>query len=81
MNENREITAGIANSSRFERSPQARGSYVQAKGCSPDGSTSSSKSLYDLKVANPHVAIVDFLENAITEKFKIFASLFIETRH
>lgn len=33
---------------------------------------------YDLKVANPHVAIVDFLENAITEEFKIFAGLFAE---
>ena len=33
---------------------------------------------YTFKVQNPHIAIVDFLENAITEEFKIFSKLFAE---
>lgn len=31
---------------------------------------------YAFKVEHPHVAIVDFLENSVTEEFKIYASLF-----
>ena len=33
---------------------------------------------YTFKVENPHIAIVDFWENAITEEFKIFSKLFAE---
>ena len=31
---------------------------------------------YDARVENPHIAIVDFLENAALEEFKVYAQLF-----
>ncbi len=33
-------------------------------------------STYSFKVDSPHIAIVDFLENSVTEEFKVFAALF-----
>ena len=35
-------------------------------------------STYTFKVDNPHIAIVDFLENSVTEEFKIYARLFAD---
>ena len=80
MNENREITASIANSEPFKAFAAAH----QVRTCNEElfaGWVDEFLKIYDTydsKVANPHVAIVDFLENAITEEFKIFAGLFAE---
>lgn len=80
MNENREITASIADSEPFKAFAAAH----QVRTCNEElfaGWVDEFLKIYDtydLKVANPHVAIVDFLENAITEEFKIFAGLFAE---
>ncbi len=80
MNENREITASIVNSEPFKAFAAAH----QVRTCNEElfaGWVDEFLKIYDtydLKVANPHVAIVDFLENAITEEFKIFAGLFAE---
>ena len=80
MNENREITASIANSEPFKAFAAAH----QVRTCNEElfaGWVDEFLKIYDtydLKVTNPHVAIVDFLENAITEEFKIFAGLFAE---
>ena len=80
MNENREITASIANSEPFKAFATAH----QVRTCNEElfaGWVDEFLKIYDTydsKVANPHVAIVDFLENAITEEFKIFAGLFAE---
>ena len=80
MNENREITASIVNSEPFKAFAVAH----QVRTCNEElfaGWVDEFLKIYDtydLKVANPHVAIVDFLENAITEEFKIFAGLFAE---
>ncbi len=78
MNENREITASIAHSRPFEQFAAAHAVHT----CNEelfDGWVDEFLKIYDtydLKVEHPHVAIVDFLENAITEEFKIFAGLF-----
>ena len=80
MNENREITASIANSEPFKAFAAAH----QVRTCNEElfaGWVDEFLKIYDTydsKVANPHVAIVDFLENAITEEFMIFAGLFAE---
>lgn len=80
MNENREITASIANSEPFKAFAAAH----QVRTCNEElfaGWVDEFLKIYDTydsKAANPHVAIVDFLENAITEEFKIFAGLFAE---
>ena len=80
MNENREITASIANSEPFKAFAAAH----QVRTCNEElfaGWVDEFLKIYDTydsKVANPHVAIVDFLENAITEEFIIFAGLFAE---
>ena len=80
MNENREITASIANSEPFKAFAAAH----QVRTCNEElfaGWVDEFLKIYDTydsKVANPHVAIVDFLENAITEEFKVFAGLFAE---
>lgn len=80
MNENREITASIAGSETF----RAFGAQHGIETCDRalfDGWVDEFLAIYDtyaFKVEHPHIAIVDFLENAITEEFKIFAKLFAE---
>ncbi len=78
MNENREITASIAQSRPFVEFC----AHHDVSTCNDDLFAGWADEFlkiydtYDLKVEHPHVAIVDFLENAITEEFKIFAGLF-----
>ncbi len=80
MNENREITNSIAESAPFKAFAEAH----DVRTCNEElfagwvDEFLSIYSTYDLKVERPHIAIVDFLENAITEEFKIFAGLFAE---
>lgn len=80
MNENREITASVAQTETFKRFAAAH----TLRTCNEDlfggwvEEFLNIYSTYAFKVEKPHVAIVDFLENAITEEFKIFAKLFAE---
>ncbi|WP_165246676.1 carboxylate--amine ligase [Adlercreutzia sp. ZJ141] len=80
MNENREITASIANTEAF-RAFSAKHVVSTCNEELFDGWVSEFLHIYDTyehRVSHPHVAIVDFLESAITEEFKIFAKLFAE---
>ena len=78
MNENREITNSILGSKPYG----AFSSAHRVRTCNEElfeGWVDEFLNIYgtyDLRVGHPHVAIVDFLENAITEEFKIFAGLF-----
>ncbi len=78
MNENREIGASIAQTSPLQQFAQSHS--IQT--CDNElfaGWVDEFLSIYDsyaFKVEHPHIAIVDFLENAITEEFKTFARLF-----
>ncbi len=80
MNENREIGKSMAASSAL----RAFASRHQVQTCDEAlfaGWVDEFLSIYDSyenKVETPHIAIVDFLESAITEEFKIFAQLFVE---
>lgn len=80
MNENREITASIEGTAAF----RAFAENHALRTCNDElfaGWVDEFLSIYDtyaFKVEHPHIAIVDFLENAITEEFKIFAKLFAE---
>ena len=78
MNENREITASIENSAPFKAFSEKHA----LRTCNEElfaGWVEEFLNIYDTydaKIEKPHVAIVDFLENAITEEFKIFCGLF-----
>ncbi len=80
MNENREITQSIINSEAFK----AFNANHKVENCIDSlfaGWVDEFLRIYDtysFKTEKPHIAIVDFLENAITEEFKIFAKLFKE---
>ena len=78
MNENREIGASIANVAPLREFAKRHSIQTCDEALFP-GWVDEFLSIYDtytFKVEHPHIAIVDFLENAITEEFKIFAKLF-----
>lgn len=80
MNENREITASMQGSAAYQAFAEQHKLATCDKALFP-GWVDEFLSIYDtytFKVENPHIAIVDFLENAITEEFKIFSKLFAE---
>lgn len=80
MNENREITASMQGCGAYQAFAEQHKLATCDKALFP-GWVDEFLSIYDtyaLKVENPHIAIVDFLENAITEEFKIFSKLFAE---
>lgn len=76
MNENREITASIAGSATFR---EFAGRH-QVAGCELFESWVDTflhiYGTYENRVASPRVAIVDFLENAVVDEFRVFAQLF-----
>ena len=80
MNENREIGASIAQTTPMQQFAQ----HHNIQTCDDElfkGWIDEFLSIYDsyaFKVEHPHIAIVDFLENAITGEFKTFAKLFDE---
>lgn len=78
MNENREITNSISNSESFKRFSDRH----RVEACELFESWVieflSIYSTYEHRVENPHVAICDFLENAVVDEFKVFAELFAE---
>ena len=80
MNENREITASLKDSAALA----AFAEHHSIRTCNESlfaGWVDEFLKIYDSythKVEKPHFAIVDFLENAITEEFKIFSQLFAE---
>ena len=80
MNENREITQSIMNSAAF-KDFQTKHTVENCIDSLFSGWVDEFLRIYDTytyKTDSPHIAIVDFLENAITEEFKIFAHLFAE---
>lgn len=80
MNENREIGASLVDAAPL-REFKCRHAVQTCDKALFDGWVDEFLSIYDtyaFKVEHPHIAIVDFLENAITEEFKIFAKLFAE---
>lgn len=80
MNENREITASMQGCGAYQAFAEQHKLATCDKALFP-GWVDEFLSIYDtyaFKVENPHIAIVDFLENAITEEFKIFSKLFAE---
>ena len=78
MNEDREISASIANSvpfSAFAKKHSVRTSESELF----DGWVDEFLRVYatyEHRAEHPHVAIVDFLENSVTDEFKVFAALF-----
>ncbi|RNL42563.1 carboxylate--amine ligase [Paraeggerthella hongkongensis] len=76
MNENREITASIANSPAFE----AFSRNHRVEGCELFESwVDAFLSIYDTyerKVDDPRFAICDYLENGVVDEFHIYADLF-----
>ena len=78
MNENREITVSVARSETFRRfvanhrieSCELFATWVREFLAIYD--------TYERKVPNPHVAIVDYLENGVVDEFHIFAEKFRE---
>ena len=80
MNENREAFACIAQSEPYRRLAQNHA----LSNCDTDlfsgwvDTFLSIYSRYDAKVEKPRIAIVDFLENAAFEEFKVYAGIFKE---
>ena len=80
MNENREAFACIAQSEPYRRLAQDHA----LSNCDTDlfpgwvDTFLSIYSRYDAKVEKPRIAIVDFLENAAFEEFKVYAGIFKE---
>lgn len=76
MNENREITVSIARSETFRRfvanhrieSCELFATWVTEFLAIYD--------TYERKVSDPHVAIVDYLENGVVDEFKMYARVF-----
>lgn len=78
MNENREINIGVEASEPFKAfaKEHAVQNCVRA---TFDGWVDEFLRIYDtyrFKVEKPHVAIVDFLDHAVVEEFKVFGKLF-----
>lgn len=78
MNENREITTSIEQSESFKRFAERH----NVESCELFESWVveflSIYSSYEHRVENPHIAICDFLENAVIDEFKVFSQLFAE---
>ena len=76
MNENREITNSLLGSESFKRFSQNHA----VKPCELFESWVDEflaiYATYEHRVDNPHVAICDYLENAVIDEFKVFAGLF-----
>ncbi|WP_165251821.1 glutathionylspermidine synthase family protein [Adlercreutzia sp. ZJ304] len=76
MNENREITNSIKNSQSFKVFSQAH----KAQGCDLFKPwVERFLEIYDTyenKVANPQIAICDYLENGVVDEFQVYADLF-----
>ena len=76
MNENREITVSVARSETFRRfvanhrieSCELFATWVREFLAIYD--------TYERKVPNPHVAVVDYLENGVVDEFKMYARVF-----
>ncbi len=80
MNENREINIGVE-ASRPYRAFAKEHSVQNCVRATFDGWVDEFLRIYDtyeFKVENPHVAIVDFLDHAVVEEFKVFGKLFEE---
>ena len=76
MNENREITVSVARSETFKRFAQ-RHRIESCELFTPW--VEEFLRIYDTyehKVKNPHVAIVDYLENGVVDEFKMYARVF-----
>ena len=78
MNENREITNSIWESAPFREfaSRHTVGTCVETLFDGWVREFLSIYSTYEHKVDSPHIAIVDFLENAIVDEFGVFCGLF-----
>lgn len=78
MNENREITNSIAGSESLARFSADH----RVAPCELFESWVSEfiaiYETYEHRVENPHVAICDFLENAVIDEFKVFSGIFAE---
>ena len=78
MNEDREVAASIAESAPFREFCK----HHSVRTCTEslfEGWVDEFLSIYEtyaFKVENPRIAIVDFLENSVTEEFKVYAELF-----
>ena len=76
MNENREITLSVARSESFKRFAARH----RIEACELFSSWVDEfmriYGTYEHRIDNPRVAIVDFLENAVIDEFRVFARLF-----
>ncbi len=76
MNENREIAASIAPSATFREFARRH----RTQGCDLFDAWADAflriYGTYENRVDTPNVAIVDYLENAVIDEFKVFARLF-----
>lgn len=80
MNEDREVAASIANSAPWKEFAAKHRVQTGEKALF-DGWVDEFLRIYDtyrFKVEQPRIAIVDFLENAVTEEFKVYGKLFEE---
>lgn len=78
MNENREITASVAQSATFEEFAK----HHKVEGCELFESWVDKfleiYATYERRVENPRFAICDYLENGVVDEFYIYADLFRE---
>ena len=78
MNENREITNSILNSKSYRKFAESH----NVRPCELFESWVEEfiaiYKTYEHRVENPHIAICDYLENAVVDEFRVFAGLFAE---
>lgn len=80
MNENREINIGVEQSDPYKAFAE-RHDIQNCVRPTFDGWVDEFLRIYDtyrFKVDKPHIAIVDFLDHAVVEEFKVFGRLFEE---
>ena len=80
MNENREATEGMRHSETYKRFATRHAVRDLYEPLFPGWVDTFLKiyDTYERKVENPHIAIVDYLECAVLEEFKIYGRLFEE---
>ncbi|MCL1796764.1 MAG: carboxylate--amine ligase [Eggerthellaceae bacterium] len=78
MNENREISASIASSKTFQTFADAHHLGTCELFSAWIDEFLQIYESYEHRVEHPHIAICDFLENAVIDEFKVFAALFEE---
>lgn len=80
MNENREITIGVEASAPFEAFSKEHDVQNCVRATFEDWVEEFLRiyDTYAFKVEKPQVAIVDFLDHAVVEEFKVFGALFEE---